>query len=98
MDIYTVIFILFILGLAAAYYLLHRSEVRTKNKCKMTAYKLLEEKNPDPKKIKEAIRMLNLYGGRFRRDQEFEQLIKLLADLSDEIKGKDVVTEGKIRK
>jgi len=98
MDIYTIIFILFILGMAAVYYLLHRSEVRTKNKHKMAAYKLLEEENPDPKKIKETIKMLNLYGGRFRRDQEFEQLIKLLADLLNEMKATGVVPNSNIKK
>jgi hypothetical protein len=98
MDIYTIFFILFILAMAVVYYLLHRSEDRTKDKCKITAYNLLEEKNPDPKKIKATLRLLNLYGGRWRRDQEFEQLIKLLAALLDEVEGKSAISESKIRK
>lgn len=98
MDIYTIIFILFIFALVAAYILLHRSEARTKNKCKITAYSLLEEQNPDPKKIKETIRLLNVYGGRFRRDQEFEQLIQLLAGLLAEIESPGAVLDKKIRK
>ena len=98
MDIYTIIFILFIFALIAAYYLLHRSEVKTKNKHKMTAYNLLEEKNPDPKKIKETIKLLRLYGGRFRRDPEFEQLTKILIDLLYEIETTGAVSESKVKK
>ncbi len=98
MDIYTIIFILLIVGMVAAYYLLHKSEVRTKNKHKMNAYKLLEEENPNPKKIKETIKMLSLYGGRFRKDQEFDQLIKLLSNLLAEMKANGVVTENKIKR
>ena len=98
MDLYTILFILFILALVAAFYLLHRSEVRTKNKHKMTAYNLLEEKNPDPKKVKETIKLLHLYGGRFRKDPEFEQLIGLLIDLLNEIEKTGVVLDKKVRK
>ena len=78
-------FIGIILVLAGVIYLLYRSESKTKNKHKMTAYNLLEEKNPNPKKIKETIKLLRLYGGHWRKDQEFVQLINLLNDLLDEI-------------
>ena len=44
-----------ILVLAGVFYLLLRSEGKTKNKHKMTAYNLLEEQNPEPEKIKETI-------------------------------------------
>lgn len=98
MDIYTILFIVFIIALIAAYYLLHRSEVKTKNKHKIAAYNLLEEKNPNPKKVKETIRMLHMYGGRFRRDPEFEQLITLLLDLMHELEKSDVVPDKKVRK
>ena len=97
MDIYTIIFILIIIALIAGYYFLHRIEVRTKNKHKMTAYELLEEKNPDPKKIKDTIKMLRLYGGRFRRDQEFAQLITLLHDLLEEIEGPQDIFRKKVK-
>jgi predicted Holliday junction resolvase-like endonuclease len=83
MDI--VIFILIILALAVALYLLRRSEAKTKNKYKLDAYNLLEEKNPDPKKVKETIKFLHIYGGRFRQDHEFQQLQILLTDLLNEI-------------
>ncbi|MHB8105782.1 MAG: hypothetical protein ACYDG5_09670 [Dehalococcoidales bacterium] len=83
MDIFY--FALIVLALVAGLYFLHRSEVNTKNKHKMTAYNLLEEKNPDPKKIKETITYLRLYGGRFRKDHEFGQLQILLIDVLNEI-------------
>lgn len=82
-DILT--FILIVLALVAALYLLHRSEVKTKNKYKLVAYNLLEEKNPDPEKVKETIKFLHIYGGRFRRDHEFGQLQILLTHLLNEI-------------
>ena len=78
-------FVGLILLLAGITYLLYRSEGKTKNKHKMTAYNLLEEENPDPKKIKETIRLLRLYGGHWRKDQEFVQLVRLLSDLLIEI-------------
>ncbi len=93
-----IVFIVIILVLVGATILLRRSETKTKNKHKMTAYSLLEEKNPDPKKIKNTIRMLSLYGGRFRRDQEFDELIRMLSELLHEIEGTGARTEFKFRK
>ena len=98
MDISTVLFIIFILAVVAALFLLHRSEAKTKNKHKMTAYNLLEEKNPDPKKIRETIKLLRLYGGRFRRDQEFQQLIKLLVDLLYEVETTGTISDSAVKK
>jgi hypothetical protein len=88
MDI--IYFILILLAFAGALYLLHRNEITTKNKYKMTAYNLLEEENPNPKKVKETIVCLRLYGGRFRKDHEFGQLQILLTDLL-----RDVEKSGK---
>lgn len=82
MDI--LFFILIILALVAAFWFLHVSEYKTKDKHKIAAYNLLEEKNPDPKKIKQTITALRLYGGRFRKDHEFSQLQIMLSDLLDE--------------
>jgi hypothetical protein len=78
-------FVLVILAIAAALWLLYRSEKRTKKKWKLTAYRLLEEKNPDPKKIKDTIRFIRIYGGRISKDPEFTHLDKLLCDLYLEI-------------
>lgn len=82
-----VIFILIVLALGGLWYFLHVSESKTKDKHKMAAYTLLEQKNPDPQKIKETIKMLRLYAGRFTKDQEFGQLEVMLADLLQEIEG-----------
>jgi hypothetical protein len=91
-------FIGIIIVLGGAFYLLHRSEGKTKNKYKMTAYNLLEEANPDPKKIKDTIRMLRLYGGHWRKDQEFAQLIRLLGDLLGEIERTGTVQKSRVKK
>jgi hypothetical protein len=91
-------FIGIILVLGGVFYLLLRSEGKTKNKHKLTAYNLLEEANPDPKKIKETIRMLRLYGGHWRKDQEFVQLISLLSKLLDEIERTGTVQKSRVKK
>jgi hypothetical protein len=78
-------FILILSALVAVICLLHRSEKGTKNKWKLAAYNLLEEKKPDPKKVRETIKFLRIYGGRFRKDSEFTQLDLLLSDLLHEI-------------
>ena len=93
-----IFFIALILVLAGVTYLLYRSEAKTKNKHKMTAYILLDEKNPDPKKIKETIRLLRLYGGHWHKDQEFVQLIKILSDLLYEIEKTGIAPDSQVRK
>ncbi len=80
-----VVFILIVLSLVVAIWLLNRSEKKTKNKWKLAAYNLLEEKNPDPKKIKETVKFIRIYGGHFTKDPEFNQLDVLLCNLYREI-------------
>jgi hypothetical protein len=80
-----VFFILFILALIAGFYFIRKSDIRTKNKYKLNGYHLLEEPHPDPKKIVETIKLLRLYGGRWRKDKEFVDLVRLLADRLNEI-------------
>jgi len=80
-----IVFILIVLAVAAAMWLLYRSEKRTKNTWKLTAYRLLEEQDPDPKKIKETVKFIRIYGGRFSKDPEFAHLDKLLCALYLEI-------------
>ncbi len=91
-------FIALVLALAAAAYFLHRSDVKTKNKHKMTAYNLLEEKNPDPKKIKEIIRLLRLYSGHWRKDIEFVELARLLSDMLHDIEMSGMALNQKPKK
>lgn len=78
-------FIAIVIVLILAIWLLNRSEKRTKTKWKLDAYKLLEEKNPNPKKVREAIKFIRIYQGRIRKDPEFTQLDKMLCDLLNEI-------------
>jgi hypothetical protein len=76
MDIFY--FVLIILALGLAFYLLQRSDKRTKNKYKMDAYRLLDSPNPTSEEILKTIKFLRLYGGRWRKDKEFVQLIDRL--------------------
>lgn len=96
LDIISII--LLILVLACLAYLIHKMDVRAKNKHKTNAYNLLEEKNCNPKKIKDTIKMLRLYGGRFRKDQECHELISQLHDLLENMEGHQDILRGKIKK
>jgi len=78
MDI--AIFILILLALIATMYLLGQSEKKTKNKHKKEAYRLLDTPHPDRAEIVKTIKLLRLYGGRWRKDKEFIELIVRLQD------------------
>ncbi len=76
---YLVLMILVLVGLVV---LLNRMDKRTKNKHKKEAYELLDAPDATPDAIKKNIKMLRLYGGRWKKDKEFIQLIdKLIAKL-----------------
>jgi hypothetical protein len=72
--------ILFLLVLVAALVLLTRLDASSKKRYKHDAYRLLESANADLKKVKDTIKGLRLYGGRFRKDKECYQLIQKLQD------------------
>ena len=72
--------VLFLLVLVAGLVLLSKLDARTKKKYKHDAYKLLETANADIKKVKDTIKGLRLYGGRFKKDKECYQLIVKLQD------------------
>ena len=76
-------FVLIIFALVAIIYLLGRSEKRLKNKYKKDAYRLLETPNPGRGEIIKTIKYLRLYGGRWRKDKEFIELVKRLVDILD---------------
>jgi hypothetical protein len=77
-----VYFGLMIILLGVASWLLSRADKKTKNKYKIEAYKLLDTPDASADAIKKNIKMLRLYGGRFRKDKEFIQLTdKLIAKL-----------------
>ena len=69
---------LFILVLALLLVGLNKMDAGTKKKFKREAYKLLEDSDADVKKIKDTIKGLRLYGGRWRKDKECVQLIERL--------------------
>ena len=96
LDIVSLVLLILILG--SLTYLLHRMDVSAKNKHKMTAYNLLDEKNPDPKKIKDSIKILRLYGGRWHKDPEFVELIRLLHDLLEKVEGPQGIFGKKVKK
>lgn len=73
-------FALIVLGLMAAWFILNRMDRRTKNKYKKEAYRLLETPSATAKEITYNIKMLRLYGGRFRKDKEFVQLVNRLIE------------------
>lgn len=81
------IFILIVLALAAAWWLLNRFDKRTKNKYKKDAYRLLDTQDASKEEIIKTIKMLRLYGGRFRKDKEFVQLVERLITKLDKIEG-----------
>jgi hypothetical protein len=72
--------VLFLLVLVAGLVWLSKLDVRSKKKYKQNAYKLLETANADLKKVKETIKGLRLYSGRFKKDKECAQLIEKLQD------------------
>ena len=71
-------FILFIAFLVGILILLTRLEARTKRRKRKAAYDLLEQPAPSQKDILDTIKGLRLYGGRWRKDKEFIQLISKL--------------------
>lgn len=81
-----VYFILVILFFGFLLYLISRFDRKVKNRHRKTAYSLLEMDNPDPKEVKNTIKGLHLYGGRWRKNKEFQQLIMRLHDKLDGIK------------
>jgi predicted Holliday junction resolvase-like endonuclease len=73
-----VIFILIIIALVLIIVFLNRLEKRIKTKFKKTAYGLLETTRPTSKEMKDTIKGLRLYGGRWFKDKECAQLVQRL--------------------
>jgi len=71
-------FFLIVFGLVAIMYLLIRLEKGTKMKYKKTAYSLLEATKPGAKEIRDTIKGLRIYGGRWFKDKEAYQLVERL--------------------
>ena len=73
-------FFLLVAFLAGLLVFLFRLEKQAKRRQRRTAYDLLEKKNPSTQEIKQALKGLRLYGGRWRKDKEFLQLILRLEE------------------
>lgn len=78
---------LIFLALVAAFYLITRLDKKEKNKHKKEAYRILDSGDASRKEIVKAIKMLRLYGGRWKKDKEFVQLVDRLITKLDKIDG-----------
>ena len=75
-----VYFALVVLFLVFLMVLISKLDARAKKKYRKEAYRLLETSGPDPKAVKDTIKGLSLYGGRWRKDKEFVKLIQRLQE------------------
>jgi hypothetical protein len=82
-----VIFSLVVLVLVGLLFIVRWTDNNAKNKYRRDAYKLLDSPAPDPAMIKKTMKGLHIYGGRWRRDKEFAQLIRRLSEKLDSING-----------
>jgi hypothetical protein len=73
-------FALIIIGLVGIIVLISRYEKGIKTRYKKNAYELLEDSLYDPKKVRDTIKGLRLYGGHWRKDKECTELVKRLQD------------------
>ena len=78
MDVF--LFIIVIVGMVGIFYLMMRWEKSTKKTYKEKAANLLLTSDPDLKELKDTIKNLHLYAGRFRKDKEALSLITQLQD------------------
>ena len=74
------VFILVIIFLIVIALILNRSQNRTRDKYKIDAYRLLETPAPSSKEVRDAVKGLKLYGGRWVKDKESIELVKRLRD------------------
>ena len=72
------VFVLIILTLLGIMFFLNRFEKGIKAKYKKAAYGLLDTNQPDSKEVKDTIKGLRLYGGRWFKDKECIQLVDRL--------------------
>ena len=71
----TFLFVMIIVGMVGIFYLLMRWEKNTKKSYKEKAANLLLTSDPDLTELKDTIKNLHLYAGRFRKDKEAINLI-----------------------
>ena len=73
-------FIIIILILILLIIILNRSQSRTRDKHKIDAYRLLETPAPSAKEVRDTVKALKLYGGRWLKDKESAELVERLQD------------------
>ena len=73
-------FILIILILILLIVIINRSQTRSRDKHKIDAYRLLETPAPSAKEVKDTVKALKIYGGRWLKDKESIELVKRLQD------------------
>ena len=73
-------FVLMILALCGAWYLVNRFDKRAKSRNREEAYRVLDLENPSEKELKDAIRGIHIYTGKWRKDKEFVELRNKLSD------------------
>jgi hypothetical protein len=73
-------FFLFVAFLVGMLVLLSRIEARAKRRQRKAAYDLLEQPDPSDREIRQVIKGLKLYEGRWRKDKELTQLVARLAE------------------
>jgi hypothetical protein len=73
-------FVLFMVVLAGILFFISWSDKKMKRKYVEDAVNLIQSPNPERKKLVDTIRGLRLYGGRWRKDPEFQELRLQLQD------------------
>ena len=73
-------FIIIILILIFLIIILNRIQTKTRDKHKIDAYRLLETPEPSAKEVRDTIKALKLYGGRWFKDKESVELVRRLQD------------------
>lgn len=71
-------FALIVLALIGAWLLVNRIDRRAKERYRRDAYRILDKEDPTEKEVKDTLRGLSLYGGRLKKDKEFDELKKRL--------------------
>jgi hypothetical protein len=80
-------FILIILILIILVVILNRSQTKTRDKYKIDAYRLLETPEPSAKEVRDTIKALKLYSGRWFKDKESVELVKRLQNKLGQLTG-----------
>ena len=88
MEFWDIVSVLAIIAvLAVAWWGIRRLDQNAKWRSRDRAYKLLDQDNPSVREMKSTIRDLQLYGGRLKRNKEFQQLRQRLTEKLEMMEG-----------